>query len=330
MISTVSTACRNLKKILPWKVNFRQGENSEDKIIFYFEREGVAFDLIAEVMNEIRHPGAISLNGDKGNKLFIANYISPQTKSYFHDHHINYLETSGNCFINVGEISIFVAGEKQNAFRRRRRSPLFQFSGIKLIFLFLVDPELVNANYRELSTLSTVATGSIGKILGELKEKGFLAKLTSEESQLIRRKELLDLWTSNYGGIMREKQKVGQFRFIQPGYQWNKIKTQDWENVWGGEPGGDLLTNYLEPETYTIYSSTGIAALAKEFKIVPDQEGIVEVLTPFWNKSHIIFRTYEKTVHPVLIYADLMLSNNGRNIETANRIYEEYLPYLHS
>jgi len=54
-----------------------------------------------------------------------------------------------------------------------------------------------------------------------------------------------------------------------------------------------------------------------------DPAGNIEVLQRFWKPAK---KTgLEETVHPLLIYADLLATGNQRNIETAKIIYEQYI-----
>jgi len=61
----------------------------------------------------------------------------------------------------------------------------------------------------------------------------------------------------------------------------------------------------------------------KKLKIVPDQNGDVELLRPFWNEE--VFLRELDTVPPLLAYAELISSIDSRNRETAMRVKEKYV-----
>jgi len=93
--------------------------------------------------------------------------------------------------------------------------------------------------------------------------------------------------------------------------------------LWGGEPAASLLTNYLTPEKFIIYTNGSWQELVRALKVVPDDNGDIEVLEMFWNEND---KYREKNiVPPLLIYADLMGSRIGRNVETAKLILENEL-----
>lgn len=66
-------------------------------------------------------------------------------------------------------------------------------------------------------------------------------------------------------------------------------------------------------------------------KLIPsDAQGEIEVLKYFWNKNHPIFAStiqLSEAVPPILAYAELVTSNDSRNIDTAQRIFDEYIQF---
>src|ERR1700749_270178 len=91
-------------------------------------------------------------------------------------------------------------------------------------------------------------------------------------------------------------------------------------------PGAALLTNQLTPEQFTLYARGSWQEVMRALQLVPMDDGPIEVLDVFWtgeesNKDILI-------VPPLLLYADLMGSKMGRNIEIANTIRDNELSYL--
>jgi hypothetical protein len=119
-----------------------------------------------------------------------------------------------------------------------------------------------------------------------------------------------------------------RFTKIEQYTNWNDISIKDVDNValWGEEPAASLLTNYLSPEKFTIYTNNSWQGLVRGLKIIPDDTGAIEILKIFWDEEG---KYREKhIVPPLIIYADLMGSHIGRNIETAKIILENELSYL--
>lgn len=91
---------------------------------------------------------------------------------------------------------------------------------------------------------------------------------------------------------------------------------------WGGEPAGDILTNYLKPLELTLYTKENRNELIKKYRMVPDTNGNIKIYKAFWYQQN---EKNEKTVHPLLVYADLINTGDQRCLETAQKIYEQYL-----
>ena len=97
---------------------------------------------------------------------------------------------------------------------------------------------------------------------------------------------------------------------------------------WGGEIAAELCTGYLRAEKLTLYTTDNIMDIIKELKLVPDPDGSIEILDVFWDTDYykIHHASSIKNVAPVLlIYADLVISGDARNLETAKVFYEKYL-----
>ena len=54
-------------------------------------------------------------------------------------------------------------------------------------------------------------------------------------------------------------------------------------------------------------------------KLLPDGHGNIVLYNKFWNNGDV------NTVHPALIYADLVLMDDARTIELSKSIYDEFL-----
>ena len=158
----------------------------------------------------------------------------------------------------------------------------------------------------------------------ELIELNFILK-TKQTKKLKNAKELLNRWITAYHDVFRPRLLKKKMRFIKAeNYnKWTNIDLNQDNSLtfWGGEPGAFLLTGYLHPGIFTIYTDRNWQSF-KEIDLVPDDNGTIEILEIFWD-----LRTWQG-VPPVLIYADLMGSGSDRKIETAKMIFENELQYI--
>jgi hypothetical protein len=136
----------------------------------------------------------------------------------------------------------------------------------------------------------------------------------------------MERWAEAYRANLRPKQLIGNFRFL------DKNDSKDWEALeklnfkWGGENAAAILTKYIQPEKYTIYTTENRVKLVRQLKLVPDPTGQVELLQQFWpDGEHPEKEELKATVPPLLVYADLITNFDSRNREAAERIKKSYL-----
>ncbi|NNE76459.1 MAG: hypothetical protein HKN31_05235, partial [Pricia sp.] len=229
--------------------------------------------------------------------------------------------------IKHNDLIFLIEGQKKIKIEKTNQSRAFQEAGLKILFYLLSNPEHLQDPYRTIADKADVSLGSVSHVMAELEDLNFLLK-TKEKRILKKKKELLERWIVQYNAVLRPRIVRKRMRFIRADDKrnWRNINTHTDYGVilWGGEPGGAILTENLRPEKFTVFTDLELADVAKALHLVPDQNGEVEVLQKFWNAD------FENTsVAPtLLVYADLMSSGFGRNIETAKQIGEHELQYI--
>jgi hypothetical protein len=258
--------------------------------------------------------------------LLVARYINGQMAEQLKQDGIEFIDTAGNAFINQPPLYIFVKGNKPtDIFKVPPIKRAFKPAGLRTIYSFLCKPGLENKRYREIAGVTDVALGTVDWIMKELKELGFILDMGKRGNRLIQKEKLLQRWVTAYPEQLRPKLTLGRFRGE---YGWWQQKTLDpFKGQWGGEVAAAKLTQYLQPQIITIYTTPQqLNQLLIENKLKRDQIGDVEILERFWKPAEPW--TYKDVVHPILIYADLLATGNERNIETARIIYEQYIIQL--
>lgn len=259
--------------------------------------------------------------------VVISDFISKNATEALKEKGINYIDTAGNAFIKHNDLVFLIEGQKKVKKEKTHQSRAFQEAGLKILFHLLSNPEHLLDSYRTISDKADVSLGSVSHVMAELEDLNFLLK-TKDKRVLKNRKELLERWMVEYNAILRPRILRKRMRFLNADdvRNWRTINTHVDNGVilWGGEPGGALLTENLRPEKFTLFTDLELAEVAKILRLVPDEKGEVEVLQKFWNTD------FENTnVAPtLLVYADLINSGLGRNIETAKQIGEHELQLI--
>lgn len=259
--------------------------------------------------------------------IVIADFISKNATQALKDSGINYIDTAGNAFVKHKDLVFLIEGQKKVNKERTNQPRAFQEAGLKVLFHLLSNPEHLQDSYRTIAEKANVSLGSVSHVMAELENLNFLLK-TKNNRILKNKKELLERWIVEYNAVLRPRIVRKRMRFIKSDdiRDWRAINTHADNGVilWGGEPGGALLTGNLRPEKFTVFTDLELAEVAKTLRLVPDQNGAVEVLQKFWNTD------FDNTnVAPtLLVYADLISSGFGRNLETAKQIGEHELHYI--
>lgn len=308
---------RNGKFTMDFRIRLRAGKET--------------IEFVVEVKNELRRvhlPGLLELieRRKEEHLLIISQYIPKPLKEELKSLGINYLEASGNCFIRYGRLYLFINDQAVTPARIPEQGKLWKVSGLKFLFVVLQNPGIINAPYRTLAKASGIALGNIGPYIQELKKEGYVKSYQNDILIIENKDQLQKKWVELFVSVLRPKLKYGTFRFV------GTDSISGWENIpakhflWGGEPAGALLTNYLKPEKLTLYTTHSKPQLMKDLKLVPTEGGPIELMEAFWSEDEMKNTGITPiTVPPLLAYAELATSLDSRNKETAEKIKEIYL-----
>ena len=328
------TALENLKHHTGiegfYTANQKKGLDGEVELIFQnlpYRQAGGKELFIVEVKREIRnHQLTVIEEMARNNKnfLLIAETIFPKIKEELRKQGIGYLDTAGNIFLQTAKHHLWIEGHKNQKTTTEKPNRAFKAAGLKVIYLFLTDEKLLNQPQRTIAEEAGIALGNINYILNGLKELKFLIEKNKKEFQLINRNELMQKWITRFEEKLKPTLHIGNFRFLknEDYNHWKNIVLKKNQTYWGSEPAGAIITKYLLPEIFTLYTDETRNNLIKNYRLIPDPNGNVRAYKKFWKGQN----TYdETTVHPILAYTDLVNTGDRRSIETAKKIYDELL-----
>ena len=283
------------------------------------------FSLNVIVKNELRNyqlPAIIEESKSNFPLLLIANHIFPKLKEELRGNNIAYLETNGNIYLNHQGSILWIDNHKPFKKSISKGNRVFTKTGLKVVLHFLLNEEDINLPYREIAANTNVALGNINNVMHGLMDMGYLVRLDRNQYKLINKKELLEKWMTAYADKLKPSLKIGQFRFLNNEFlDWKSLHLKKNKTWWGGEAAGDLLTDFLRPENLTLYTTETRSELIKNYRLIPDEQGNINVYQKCWCNDEL----NTNTVPPLLVYADLMNEGDRRSVETAKKIYHEYL-----
>ena len=260
-------------------------------------------------------------------KLLIASYINPNLMEKLREAKIFCLDAAGNAFIQKLPIYVFIKGNKPTSEATIiKKGRAFQYAGLKVVFALLQNPNLLHKTYREIAEKSGVALGSIGGVLDDLAYQGYI-RMTGKERTFQNRKGLLQHWVEEYP-LLKQKHSLGSFTTENPKW-WKEVDITNLEGLWGGEIAAETYTNYLQAKDAVVFipehQKNSLLKSARLKKRKANDEGVcIDLFEPFWSEGAVIIGEGD-LAPPLLVYADLIHSKDARNLDTAKRIYEQYL-----
>lgn len=299
-------------------------ETLDGQLALHINGQKIKFDVeIKKELRKIHLPKLEALDRDYDQFMIVAPRIFPNIKKELRNRNIAYLEANGNIYFKENGIYLWLDVNAPIKVKNTNTNRAFTKTGLKVVYQFLLDEQLINNTYREIAERTDTGIGNITNIFNGLKDDGFLIPLTKNTHILDRKKELLDKWILAYEKLLKPQLFIGAYRFVDDNkfYNWADIALKEGATFWGGEPAGDIYTNYLRPEELTLYTTETRNEIMKNYRLVPDENGNVKIYEKFWYHDN----EKNNVVDPLLAYIDLIMKGDRRCNETAHKIYDEQL-----
>lgn len=257
--------------------------------------------------------------------ILFALHVPRKIGHYLGEHGINYVDKAGNCRLQIGTDYIAVI-EGQTPIYSAASGRGIGVPGYRVLFTILVKPEILDSSVRTLAEMAAVSKTTVAETLGRLEKEGFIGPEQSGR-RILNPKGLLDRWMIGYE-ISRPKLIFGEFRTPDPTPEAleRRVELELGNSVhwaWGGGAAAMRLTKHYRGEKTVLHISDPKNDLLKRLRALPANDGPFIV---YRTLSKIAFEgTVPRTVHPLLIYSELMSTGDSRAREAAMEIREYYL-----
>lgn len=260
--------------------------------------------------------------------LLIVDYATQTVAEQLKEQGIPFADAAGNAYLRGTNFLIWAHGKKQAVeMKAPRAGRAWQPTGIKVIFALLCNPDWINLGYRDLAARAGVANGTVGWVMRELTEQGFVIKPRRRKlgRQLVQRRKLLDRWVEFYTGTFRQTTLLGRYKVDNFDW-WKTLDARKYAVMLGGETAGAILTEFLKPGIVTLYGRDIPPALMIDHRLRKADDGNIEIRQRFWTFDY--GWNHPDLTPPALVYADLLATGDARCIETAQKVYGGYLAGL--
>lgn len=295
-------------------------------IVFKNEEEQIVIQAFLYLAIQPKDISKLSKFRDEESTIVIAQYITGEARKQLEHLRIFYLDLAGNAFIilkrkDKGTYSLHsISKVSTRAILTKSGDRAFGKTGLKLVYYFLLNPEGINYPYRKIASHTNIAIDTIGKVIKHLLREGYLVKKDKKKYLFRNRPTLFDKWVEEYNRVLRPKlirSEVGAIEEID----WDNPRTIK-DSSWGGMVAynkSNIDSSQLIVNKAILYTKGEHFDLMHQEQLMPRNNGPITLYTAFWN----IEEGHENYVHPFLVYADLIDSNDPRQIEAAQEIYEK-------
>jgi len=243
---------------------------------------------------------------------------------------VPFVDRAGNCYVNLSDRYVSRIQGRRAAQRpaadKGMRAPAY-----RALFALLADPGLAGAPIRTLAEAAAVSRQAAADILPRLQSMGLAyAKKKRFAWTTQGSRKAIDLFIAGYSTTLRPQLALGRFRTpAKDPAQLEQQLIDAWRGEawpayrWGGGAAAMRLTGHYHGPQTVLHVDALPADLLKVLKAIPDKHGPLEVLGlpgPLAQRG-----LSDDTVHPLLVYAELLREQSDRARETAQDILDRWL-----
>jgi hypothetical protein len=273
-----------------------------------------------------RPDAVLTLRAPQGSHEFFAPYVGQQMGRHLDEHGMNYVDAAGNCRLRLGDDHVVII-EGQRPAREAAGGRGMGAAGFQVLFAVLAKPDLLTVPIRTLADAAGVGKTAAADTIVRLEKEGLVAA-GRQRRRLLQPKMILDRWLVGYATAVRPRLFVGRYRTgdPDPAALENRIEKALGEMpawAWGGRGAAMRLTKHYRGEETVLHVESAPLDLPKRLRALPAHDGPLTILRV---PGKIGFEgVLPRTVHPLLVFTELLTTGNERAREAAQEIRERYL-----
>jgi hypothetical protein len=244
---------------------------------------------------------------------------------------LNYLDAHGNCHIEAPRLHVHVEGK--TAPRSPSANKGLRSAAYQVLFVYLAEQDRLSAPLRMVAERAGVSRQPVGDMKHRLLDEGYIFQTrTQVKWHPDRRRDALNLWLHGYESVVRPALLWGTYRpqDATPGDLERRITRvfsapKGTEFRWGGAAAGFRLTGHFRGETTVVHVHAAPHELQRDLSALSDPGGNLVLMDAFGS---INWQTERDTVHPLLVYSEMLREGSERAREAAQEVYDRHLSPL--
>jgi hypothetical protein len=255
--------------------------------------------------------------------ILFAPYISPGIGEQIAQHGGNYVDSSGNCHVALGERYLVHVEGKRRETRRTGYKPL-RAPGLQVLLALLVEPVLATRPVRTLAERAGASKSTAANVLQQLKAEG---RIAIADGVVRLDNELWNTFATGYAASLRPVWLRGRFRAQERDLAALEDRiagvlgdARTW--AWGGGAAADRMTGHYHGPTTVLHVADMPRELERELRLLRAEDGpVILIRTPC---PAAFAGLVGHVAAAPLVYAELVCAGDDRAIETATMIRDRY------
>lgn len=260
---------------------------------------------------------------DASKKLLFLPHVTPNFQTWLRAGGHEFLDANGNAWLEGPNYRFWIEGRKNRKTvglgSASQPSRAFTATGLRVIFVLLVDENLLAQPIRTIAAAAGVSIGAVSQALADLEKEGYLL-IRGRKRFWVQKGRLARRWLELYAAVLKPKLRSRRFdgpapaRMLEAKESWGKY-------AWLGGEAAMLAKGYgIRPVETRLYSDYPWAGLVRDFRLRPSEVGNVVLTEPFWNPEHFEDPFY---VPPLLILADELAEGDERQVLVAQEMWRQ-------
>lgn len=250
-------------------------------------------------------------------------HASPATGRVLRERGIDYIDSGGNASVHLPGIHIEVEGRKPSVVAvagTDRPSRAFRPAGLRVVFVWLVQPSLVSAPVRTVADAAMVSVGAVSNTINDLVQERLMVREARRKRVLTDPQRLMQRWLGHY--VTDLLPTLTERRLVGPDPSWWAEQIHTWDGSdrpsLSGEAALSLMGFDIRPTTSTVYGTSPWHELIRRGRLTPGKEPNVSLRQRFWNPKYV---ESDGMSPPLLVYADALASGDSRQFEIAEQMW---------
>lgn len=269
--------------------------------------------------------------------LLLVPYVSRPMGARLRDAGVPYVDQAGNLHLSLGRglrdrEALIALVEGKRPIENVRADAAWRAPGYQVLLALLVQPSLIAAPVRTIAAEAGVSTSPVLQVQKKLLQGGMAVKRRADWQWTPHGAEKArELWLHGYHTTLRPHLLVGRYRARGP-LDAEQLERQVEKSLdgqiairWGGATAAYRLDRYYRGDRVVVHveGEHHLASLAAMLRMVPDPEGSLIVLGVPGPAS--LESPNPTTVHPFLVWAELLEEAHDRASEAAERLASTFL-----